>query len=279
MDLTPAFLDRWREHRDLDYLDRVRDVLDEAALDAGWLEKARHDALVREAAATLRHAGIAVDDDAVRAVVDRGATPDQADAGAITAYVAAHRAALAAAEQQAPITPALLDDWHATLSGARVAGAPATGDAASAAPATRGDGTASPQTDGALAGLCAWLGAPPHDLHAAVVAAVAHLELLRLRRWADGNARLARLLLLSLLVRAGHGYRGLLAPSTHWSDPRRLPDRPAQELSPGEAETLPAVEHVVHGIAQALRDVVVRARTEEGGGSLQAMAFGWPIQP
>ncbi len=100
-----------------------------------------------------------------------------------------------------------------------------------------------------------------------------------MRRWADRNARLARVALLMLLTRDGYGYRGLLSPSVHWSDPRRLPGRPAEELPPQQAETHPAVEQVVAGVARALRDTVSWVRTEEAAGSLQAMLFAFPLQP
>lgn len=252
MDLTPAFLDRWREHRDLDYLDRVRDVFEQAAFDAPWLEEARLRALAQEASASLRHAGVAVDEEAVKAVVDRGETGGLGSDGvaAISGYGAAYQAALAAAAARAAITPALLDDLHTQCCG---------GDAAG----------------GSLQPLCDWLASPPEDLHPAVVAALAHCEVLRARRWADGNARTARLVLLMLLARAGYGYRGLLAPSTHWSDPRQLPG----EFAPETAETHPAVEHVVHCVAQSLRETVSWVRAEEGGGSLQEVLFGFPLQP
>jgi Fic family protein len=260
MDLTPAFFDRWREHRGLDYLDRVREVIDVAALDDDWLERVRLSALAREAAATLRLAGAAVDEEEIIAVVDRGESADVARDDVVRAYASAHRVALDAATQQAAVTPALLRHLHGLLLGGAATSASAGGEAA-------------------LAALCDWLAAPPGELRPAVVAAVAELELLRARPWPDGNARLARLVLLLLLVREGYAYRGLLAPSPHWSDPRKLPDRPAEELSPKQAETLPGVEHLVHCVVLAVRDLVIRARSEEGGGSLREMAFGWPIQP
>jgi len=262
MDLTPAFLDRWREHRDLDYLDRVRDVLGEAALDGEWVERVSLQALAREVAATLRLSGVdGVDEEAVIAVADRGEDGglDGARLDAVRGCVAAYRAAQEWAAQDARLTPELLAQLHGQLTGATAPGAA--------------------QADAGLARLCDWLAAPPDALHSAVVAALAHLELLRLRPFPDGNARMARLLLLLLLGRDGYGYLGLLAPSTHWSDPRRLPEQPAEQLSPDQAETLPGVEHVVHGVAQALRDAVIRARTEEGGGGLAEMLFGFPLQP
>lgn len=264
MDLTPAFFERWREHRELVYMDRVREIFDRADFDDPWLEEAQLRILAREVHATLRLSGLEVDEEMVKAIVDRGETEDTGPAAvAIRGYGGAHRAAMAAAEQQAPITPALLDDLHARLlggsGGAQVATVPAT--------------------DAALAKLCDWLAAPPGGLHPVVTAAVAQVELLRMRRWVDGNARLARLALLLLLTRDGYGYRGLLAPSTHWSDPRRLPDRPAEELSPEEAQTHPAMEHVVNCVAQALRDTVNWVRAEESAGSLQAMLFSFPLQP
>jgi Fic family protein len=266
MDLTPAFFDRWREHRELDYLDRVREIFEQAAFDAPWLEEAQLRALAREAHATLRLSDIRVDDEVVKAIVDRGesgsAGVPEATAAAVRAYGDAHRAAMAAAAEQAVVTPALLDDLHARLLG--------------------GDGPQAgkiPTTDAALAALCDWLASPPDALHPVVTAAVAQVELLRMRRWVDGNARLARLALMLLLTREGYGYRGLLSPSTHWSDPRRLPERPAEELPPEQAETHPAVEHVVDCVARALRETVSWARTEEGSGSLQAMLFSFPLQP
>jgi hypothetical protein len=264
MDLTPAFFDRWREHRDLDYVDRVREIFEQAIFDDSWLEQARLRALAREARATLGHAGIAVEEEAVKAVADRGETDGlgDAEAAAVRAYVEAHRAAVAAAGQQAQVTPALLDDLHARLC---------------AGVGTAAEGSA--ETDDALRRLCDWLAAPPDELHPLVTAALAHVELLRLRRWADGNARSARLLMLFLVYRDGYDYRALLSPSTEWSDPRRLPERPTQELSPDQAETHPAVEHTVHCVAQSVRDMVSWVRAEEGAGSVQAMAFGFPLQP
>ena len=257
MDLTPGFLDRWREHRDLQYLDHVRAVLDEALLDEPWLETARRRARALEAAATLRLAGVDTrEPERVEAVLDGSLAGELPEA---LWYASAHDLAMAAAEQQGAVTPALLADLHARLSGGREAGGE------------------SPR-DGALAALCDRLVAPS-ELHPAVTAAITHLELLRLRPWSDGNARTARLLLLLLLVREGYGYRGLLAPSTHWEDPRRLPDQPAVELPPEQAETDRAVERIVHNLHAAVRDMINRARAEEHTGSLASAAFGWPIQP
>lgn len=261
MDLTPAFLDRWREHRDLDYLDRVRDVLDEATFDDDWVERVSVQALAREVAATLRLAGVDdVDEEAVIAVADRGEEGglDAARLDAVRGSVAAYRTARQWAGQDEALTPNLLAQLHAQLTGGTQDGTP---------------------TAAGVAELCGWLAAPPDALHPAVVAALAHLELLRLRPFADANARMARLLLVLLLSRDGYDYRGMLAPSTHWSDPRRLPEQPAEELSPDQAETLPGVEHVVHGLAQAVRDAVIRARSEEGGGGLAEILFGFPLQP
>lgn len=266
MDLTPAFFDRWREHRELDYMDRVREVFEQAVFDQPWLEEARLRTLATEARATLHHAGIEVDEEAVKAVVDRGESDaglDPAHLAAARGYGAALRAAMTAAAQQAAVTPALLDNLHALICGGVHADVPG------------GDGGAG----ASLQELCDWLAAPPAGLHPVVVAALAHLEVLRARRWSDGNGRVARLLLLLLLTRSGYGYQGLLAPSAHWRDPRSLPDPPAQELQPDKAETHPAVEHVVHAAALALRDTVSWARAEEGGGSLQALLFGLPLQP
>jgi len=262
MDLTPAFFDHWREHRDLDYLDRVREIFDQAGFDEPWLVRAQLRALVLEARATLRLAGIEVEEETVRAVLGH---PESGTAGpeavaAVRAYGDAHLTALKAAVGQDPVTPALLDDLHARITRGEAVGAPAV-------------------TAAALAALCDWLAAPPDDLHPVLTAVLAHLELLRLRRWSDGNARLARLALLMLLARDGYGYRRLPSPSVHWSDPRRLPAGPAEELQPDEAETHPAVEHVVHGLALSLRDTVNWVRAEESAGSIQAMAFGWPLQP
>jgi len=263
MDLTPAFFDRWREHRELVYLDRVREIFNNADFDAPWLEEAKLRTLAHEAHATLRLSGIEVDEETVKAVVDRGETEGlrgSAEAvAAAHAYGDAHAAAMAAAAGDAAVTPALLDDLQARLLGR--------------------SGGADPSSDAPLAELCDWLAAPPEELHPVVTAAVAHLELLRLRRWADGNARLARLGMLLLLSRDGYDYRGLLAPSAHWHDPRQLPDRPAEKLPPQRAETHPAVEHLVAGVARALRDTVSWVRTEESAGSLQAMLFAFPLQP
>lgn len=260
MDLTPAFLDRWREHRDLEYLDRVREIFDQAGFDEPWIVQAQLRALVLEARATLRLDGVDVEEDEVRAVLAReaDADPDPGVAAAVRAYADAHMEALKAASRQDPVTPDLLDDLHGRLSGG--AAAQRSGD-------------------GALAGLCDWLAAPPEELHPAVTAALAHLELLRLRPWPDGSGRLARLALLIMLNADGYGYRRLLSPSAHWSDPRELPSRPAEELRPEEAETLPGVERVVHGLSLSLRDTVAWVRAEESAGSVQAMAFGWPLQP
>lgn len=259
MDLTPAFFDHWREHRHLDYMDKVAEIFDQAAFDEPWLEGARAHALAQEASASLGHAGIQVDVETVKAIVDRDEDTglDAGHVAAVAAYAAAHRAALAVVQQEAEITPELLDELHARLVGS---------GAAAGAPVDE---------------LCRWLDKAPYDrVHPVVMAAVAHVELLRLRRWTDGNARLARLVMLMLLDRGGYGYRGLLAPSTHWSDPRALlPAQPAEELQPQKAETLPAVEHVVHGVARALHDMVNRVRAEESLGSFAAMAFGWPVQP
>lgn len=260
MDLTPAFLDRWREHRELGWMDRVRDVFDQAGFDDDWLDSARQRALARETWATLRQAGIEADETTVTALLDgdapAGGGPVDA---AVRAYQDAHRTAMAVADQQSAVTQALLDDLYARLK---------VGD-------TRDAGSAPPA---ALAELCDWLAAPPTELHPVVVAAVAHVELLRLPRWPEGNV-LRRLVLLLLLTRSGYGYRGLLAPSTHWSDPTQLPATPAEELEPGQAETLPAVEHVVHRIAASLRDTVTWVRAEEHSGSLQAQLFAFPLQP
>jgi hypothetical protein len=265
MDLTPAFFERWREHRELVYMDRVREIFAQAAFDDPWLEEAQLRILAREVHATLRLSGLEVDEEMVKAIIDRGETDDVGPvAAAIRGYGDAHRAAMAAAEQHGALTPALLDDVHARLLGGQAGGTQVI---------------TVPDTDAALASLCDWLAAPPDGLHPVVTAAVAQVELLRVRRWVDGNARLARLALLLLLTRDGYGYRGLLAPSTHWSDPRRLPDRPAEELSPEEAQTHPAMEHVVNCVAQALRDTVNWVRAEESAGSLQAMLFSFPLQP
>jgi len=264
MDLTPAFLDRWREHRDLDYLDRVREIFDQAGFDEPWIVQAQLRALVLEARATLRLSGVEAEEEAVRAVLGRGesgSVPAEA-AAAVRAYADAHMEALRAASRGDAVTPALLDDLHARLTG---------GTAASPADAS---------TDARLAELCDWLAEPPDELHPVVTAALAHLELLRLRRRPDGNGRLARLALLLLLNRDGYDYRRLHAPSTHWSDPHQRPaEPPAPELQPEKAETHPAVEHVVHRLSLSLRDTVAWVRAEESAGSIQAMAFGWPLQP
>jgi hypothetical protein len=263
MDLTPAFFDRWREHRELDYMDRVAEVFDQADPDETWLQGARRRARAIETHASLRLSGVQVGEpEGVEAVLDSGATDNvgAVDVAAVTTFAAAYDVALAAAHQQSPVTPALLDDLHARLCGS---------------------GADSPDvtTDAAVGALCDWLAAPPDDLHPVVVAALAHLELLRLRRWPDGNARLARLVLLLLLDRAGYGYRDLLSPSGAWHDPRRLPDHPIEEFSPETAETHPATEHVVHDVATAVRDMVAWVRAEESPGGFLAMAMGWPLQP
>ena len=263
MDLTPAFFDRWREHRELQYMDHVLEVFDQADPDDDWLEGARRRARAMETHASLRHAGVEVGElEGVEAVLVDGRTEDvgTVDIAAVTAYAAAYDVALAAAHQQAAVTPVLLDDLHARLCGS-------TSD-------QPGGGT-----DGDLAALCDWLAAPPDDLHPAVVAALAHLELLRIRRFADGNARLARLTMLLLLDRAGYGYLDLLAPSIAWRDPRKLLDTPAELLPPNKAETNPLTEHVVRDLAVAVRDMVAWVRAEEFPGSLQALLFGFPLQP
>jgi Fic family protein len=262
MDLTPAFFDRWREHRELAYLDRVREILDAAELDEEWLERSRLKALAIEARASLGHADIEVEEATVRAVLDRNETDGvpAEQVSAVRSYGDAHRAARAAGEQRAVVTPELLDDLHARL----------------CAGTTQEH---NPHSDAPLRSLCDWLAAPPQALHPVVVAALAEVELLRERRWPDGNARLARLAVLLLLTRDGYDYRGLLAPSATWSDPRRLPDRPVAELSPEQAQTDPAVEHAVRCIALGVRDMIAWVRVEEGGGSWRAMAFGFPLQP
>ncbi len=263
MDLTPAFFDRWREHRELQYMDRVREVLDQADPDEEWLGQARRRARAMETQASLRHAGFEVGEiEGVERVLDEGASQDvgPVDVVAVRTCAAAYDVALAAAHQQSAVTPALLDDLHARLCGASA-------------------GAAEPAGGGGLADLCDWIAAPPDDLHPAVVAALAHLEVLRLRRYGDGNARLARLLLLILLDRGGYGYRGLLSPSVAWRDPRKPLDTPAEELSPEQAETHPAVEHVVHDVATAVRDMVAWVRAEESPGTVAEMLFGFPVQP
>jgi hypothetical protein len=263
MDLTPAFFDRWREHRELQYVDHVLEVFDQADPDDDWLGGARRRARAMETHASLRHAGVEVGElEGVQAVLIDGKRDDvgNVDVAAVTTYAAALDVAHAAAHQRAAVTPALLDDLHARLCGG--ASEPANGG-----------------TDGDLAALCDWLAAPPDDLHAVVVAALAHLELLRLRRFADGNARLARLTLLLLLDRSGYGFLDLLAPSLAWHDPRKALDTPAEQLSPDKAETNPLVEHVVHDIAVGVRDMVAWVRAEEFPGSLQALLFGFPLQP
>jgi Fic family protein len=260
MDLTPAFFDRWREHRELDYIDKVAEVFEESEPDETWLQGARRRAKAMEAHATLRLAGVQVGElEGVMAVLE-GQTEEvgSVDVTAVRAYAAAHDVAVAAARQKAAVTPALLDDLHARLCG---------------------DGAPDSGTDRDLAALCDWLAAPPEDLHPVVVTALAHLELLRLRRWQDGNARLARLALLLLLYREGYSYYELLTPSVAWRDPRKLPDQPAEQLPPEKAETHPGVEHVVHDVARAVRDMVAWVRAEEFPGSWQEMLFGFPLQP
>jgi len=265
MDLTPAFFELWREHRDLKYVDHVRDVFDQALPDDEWLAAARREARAKEAYATLRLAGVGVgEEESLRTVLDSGITDGvgAVDTGAVLAYRDAHEAALAAAAEQAAVTPALLDGLHARL----FAGTPGATDAT---------------TDAGLAELCDWMATAhdPDDVHPIVAAAVAHVELLRLRRWEDGNGRLARLALLLLLSREGYDYYGLLAPSVHWSDPRKLPSRPAEELPPEQAETHPAVEHIVHVVEHAVRDMVNWVRAEASPGSWQAELFAFPLQP
>ena len=263
MDLTPAFFDRWREHRELDYMDRVREVFDQADPDEAWLENARRRARAMETHASLRLSGVEVGEiEGVEAVLE-GATQEvgPVDVVAVQTHAAAYDVALAAAHQQAALSPALLDDLHARLCGGSTGGGH---DAA---------------TDGELGDLCDWIAAPPAELHPVVVAALAHLELLRLRRYPDGNARLARLGLLLLLDRDGYGYRDLLAPSIAWRDPRKPLDAPADELSPDAAETHPATEQVVHDVATAVRDMVAWVRAEETPGTLPEMLFGFPVQP
>jgi len=262
MDLTPAFFDRWREHRELHYMDRVREVFEQADPDDEWLASARRRARAMETQASLRHSGFEVGEiEGVLAVLD-GETENvgPVDAAAVRTHAAAYDVALAAAHQQAQLTPALFDDLHGRLCGG-------------------GSGGHVAATDGDLARLCDWLAAPADDLHPAVVAALAHLELRRIRRWEDGNARLARLSLLLLLVRSGYGYWDLISPSVAWRDPRQPSDRPVEEFSPEVAETHPATEHAVHDVATAVRDMVAWVRAEESPGSLQALLFSFPVQP
>jgi hypothetical protein len=263
MDLTPGFFDRWREHRELQYMDHVLDVFDQAEPDEGWLERARSRARAMEAHASLRHSGFEVGEpEGVLATLDgragEGDGTGPVDVVTVRTFAAAYDVALAAAKQQAALTPALLDDLHARLCGG---------------------GAAESGTAAAVGALCDWLAAPPDDLHPVVVAALVHLELLRVRPWQDGNARLARLVLLLLLNRSGYGYLDLLAPSQAWHDPRRPLDRPAEQFSPDAAETHPAVEHLVHDVATAVRDMVAWVRADESPGSLQGMVFGFPLQP
>lgn len=263
MDLTPAFFDRWREHRELQYMDRVRDVFESIERDESLLEPVRRRARGVETHASLRLSGFEVGEpEGVQKVLDEGASDGvgPVDVVAVRTYAAAYDVALAAAQAGAPVTPALLDDLHARICG----GAAGSPDAA---------------TDTPLADLCDWLAAPPDDLHPAVVAALAHLALLQLRRWSDGNARLARLAVLVVLGRSGYGYDGLLAPSLAWRDPRRRLDTPPEKLSPEQAETDPAVEDMVHDIARAVRDMVAWVRAEASFGSLWVQAFDFPLQP
>jgi hypothetical protein len=263
MDFTPAFFDRWREHRHLHYVDRVREVVDGADPDEGWLAGARRRARAKETVASLALAGVEVgEEEGVERVLDEGATDDvgPVDVAAVRAFASAYDAALAAAAAEAALTPALVDDLHSRI----CAGA---------------GGAADTTTDHALAELCDWVASPPDRMHPVLVAAVAEVELLRLRRWGDGNARLARLVLLILLGRAGYGYRGLLAPSAGWRDPRRLPTQPAEELSPEQAETQKGVERAVADVAEAVRDMVAWVRAEANPGSWQAVLFDFPLQP
>jgi hypothetical protein len=166
----------------------------------------------------------------------------------VATYAAAHGIAMAAAAEHAAVTPALIDDLHRRLCGAEQ------------------DDSADHATDAALDRLCRWLAAPPDELHPVVVAVLGHLELLRMHRWPDGNARLARLVLLVLLSRSGYGYDGLLAPSATWRDPGKPLDHSVEELSPDQAETHPAVAALVHGLSRAVRDVVAWVRAENSFG-------------
>jgi hypothetical protein len=263
MDFLPTFFERWREHRHLKYLDHVREVFDGADPDEEWLAEARRRARAKETVASLAHAGIEVgEEEGVLRVLDEGATDDvgPVDIGAVRAFADAHDAALAAAGGRAALTPVLIDDLHTRL---------CAGTA----------GTAGTATDAGLAELSTWVESPPDGMHPVLVASVAELELLRLRRWEDGNARLARLVLLMLLSRAGYGYRGLLAPSAGWHDPRELPGGPAEELPPGEAETNRGVERAVANVAEGVRDMVAWVRAGANPGSWQAILFDFPLQP
>lgn len=263
MDLTPAFFDRWREHRELQYMDKVREVFDGIERDEALLEPVRRRARAVETHATLKHSGFEVGEpEGVQKVLDTGATENVGpiDVLAVTTYAGAHDVALAAAVQQAPVTTALLDDLHRRLCGG-------------------GADTVDHGTDEALSDLCGWLAAPPDELHPVVAAALGHLELLQLRRWPDGNGRLARLTLLMLLTRDGYGYDRLLAPSLAWRDPRASLEEPADDLTPEEAETHPAVERMVHDIAASVRDMVAWVRAETSFGSVWVQAFNFPVQP
>src|SRR5947209_7338706 len=159
MDLTPAFFDRWREHRELQYADHVLDVFAQVDPDKDWLETARRRARAMETHASLRLSGFeAGEPEGVEALLVEGESEDigSVDVAAVTAYAAALDVAHAAAHQRAAVTPALVDDLHARTCGG---GAPA----------------AAPGRDAQLAALCDWLAAPPDDLHPVVVSALAHL--------------------------------------------------------------------------------------------------------
>ena len=63
--------------------------------------------------------------------------------------------------------------------------------------------------------LVAWL-ADPGELHPVLVAGLAHLELVRVHPFLDGNGRSARLLTLLCLYRAGYDRERLMSISEYY---------------------------------------------------------------
>ncbi len=147
-------------------------------------------------------------------------------------YDSAYRAMVQAAEEKKPLTPELIAELHALLEGA-------------AEEAFR-----------PLNELCAWVQSAK-ELPVPLVAGVVHYQFVTLHPYADGNGRLARLLVNFVMCAQGYDLNGIYAPEEYYANNLMAYYSALQEnpCADGQADITGWLEYFLAGVVAAFEKV------------------------
>lgn len=211
---TPPMTDLLGE---LDALDEIRRQLGrEVALARPWVGNIRRTARAQSALSSIAIEGFRVTEEEALEIIDRGAPSDDPNQRALAGYAFAmeHVAALSD-DPSFSWSDRLILDLHFEACASQRSVRPGrwrTGPIFVTAPHGRPGEVAyrapdAAQLPGLVSEMLAWLTAGDLDAHVVVRAAMAHLHLVSLHPFEDGNGRLSRILQSLILAR-----EGLLSP-------------------------------------------------------------------